>query len=139
MWPGLFVTFAEDAQMLFDTDVLIWYLRGNAKAAKALQGSSARQISIVSYMELLQGARDKKEIKLIRSFIKDFNFQMLPVTENIGHRASVYMEEYCLKANMCLADALLAATAVENQTVFYTGNGKHYKPIKEIEIKIFRC
>jgi len=79
--------------MLFDTDVLIWYLRGHAKAAAAIEQELQRQISVVSYMELLQGARDKSEIKLIRSFIKDFAFQMLPLTENIGQRATVYMEE----------------------------------------------
>jgi hypothetical protein len=124
--------------MLFDTDVLIWYLRGNAKAARVMQNADQRQISVVSYMELLQGAKSKSEIKVIRSFLKDFDFQILPLTENTGHRASVYMEEYCLKSNMCLADAMIAATSVENQLTVCTGNRKHYQPITEIEIKIFR-
>lgn len=125
--------------MLFDTDVLIWYLRGNEKAATALERAESRYISVVSYMELLQGARDKREIKLIRAFIKDADFEMLAITENTGHRASVYMEEYCLKVNMCLADALLAATAVENQLTLCTANRKHYKPIKELDLKTFRA
>ena len=124
--------------MLFDTDVLIWYLRGNAKAARVMQNTDQRQVSVVSYMELLQGAKSKSEIKLIRSFLKDFDFQIVPLTENTGHRASVYMEEYCLKVNMCLADAMIAATSVENQLTICTGNRKHYQPITEIEIKIFR-
>jgi hypothetical protein len=63
---------------------------------------------------------------------------MLPLTENIGQRAAVYMEEYSLKVDMCLADALLAATAVEHQETFCTGNSKHYKPIGEIDLKVFR-
>jgi predicted nucleic acid-binding protein len=124
--------------MLFDTDVLIWYLRGNEKAASVMEEAESKQLSVVSYMELLQGARDKNEIKVIRSFLKDLDFEILPLTENIGHRASVYMEEYCLKVEMCLADALLASTAVENHLMFCTGNNKHYKPITEIELKIFR-
>ena len=93
--------------MLFDTDVLIWYLRGNERAARVMDASQSRHISVVSYMELLQGARDKKEVRLIRSFLKDLGFETLPITENIGYRASVYMEEYCLKIAMYLADALL--------------------------------
>lgn len=124
--------------MLFDTDVLIWYLRGNGKAAGAIEEAQDRQISVVSYMELLQGARDKNEIKIIRSFLKDLDFGTIPLTENIGHRASVYMEEYCLKVEMCMADALLASTAVENHLMLCTGNNKHYKLITEIEIKMFR-
>jgi len=124
--------------MLFDTDILIWYLRGNKKAADILEKAPRREISVVSYTELLQGARDKNELTVLRSFIKDLDFRMLPLTENIGHRACVYMEEYCLKADMCLADALLAATAVENQATLCTGNTRRYKAVKEIGLKTFR-
>jgi hypothetical protein len=124
--------------MLFDTDVLIWYFRGNPKAAKAMEQAGQRAVSVVGYMELLQGARNKNEIKLIRKFLKDSDFEIIPLTENIGHRAAVYMEEYCLRVEMCLADALLAATAVENNLPLCTGNSKHYKLIRELEIKPFR-
>ena len=124
--------------MIFDTDILIWYLRGNDKAVQVLQKNNNRNISIVTYMELLQGAKNKSEIKSIRTFIQDFNFSVLPLTENTGHRASVYMEEYCLKIAMNLADALLAATAVEYNLPLCTANNKHYKLIKELEIKTFR-
>lgn len=124
--------------MLFDTDVLICYLRGDVKAAKLLQNTESKCLSVIVYMELLQGVRDKAEIKAIRSFLKEAAFEIVPLTENIGHRASVYMEEYCLKAGICMADALLAATAVENQLTLCTGNRKHYKAISEIELKTFR-
>jgi predicted nucleic acid-binding protein len=124
--------------MLFDTDILIWCLRANVKAAQAIENAAERSISAISYMELLQGARDKKEIKIIRDFLKDTGFAIVPVTENISHRASVYMEEYCLKVQMSLADALIAATATENNILLYTGNSKHYKPVKELDLKIFK-
>jgi predicted nucleic acid-binding protein len=48
--------------MLFDTDVLIWVLRGSAKAARLVDETGDRRISVVTLMELLQGARDKHEI-----------------------------------------------------------------------------
>ena len=86
--------------MLFDTDVLIWYFRGNLKSAELIQRTQVRCISVIVYMELLQGARDKSEVRLIRKFLKESGFQILPLTENIGHRASVYLEEYCLKSGM---------------------------------------
>ena len=124
--------------MLFDTDVLIWVLRGNAKAARAVDRAAARAVSVVTYMELLQGARDKAEVRAVKAFLADLAFAMLPVTDNIGHRASIYMEEYGLSVGMGLADALIAATAVEAHLPLLTGNRKHYKPIKELDLKPFR-
>ena len=124
--------------MLFDTDVLIWVLRGSQKAANLIDATEDRRISVISYMELLQGARDKSEIRSIRSLLVDNGFQIVPLTENIGHRASIYMEEYTLKSAMCLADALLAATAAENQFILCTANRKHYKQIADISLRIFK-
>lgn len=124
--------------MIFDTDILIWILRGHAKAARAADAAELRAISIVTYMELLQGARDKREIKSIKDFLADMQFHTLPLTENIGHRASIYMEEYGLSAGMSMADALLAATAIEADLPLFSGNEKHYRPIKNLQLKRFR-
>lgn len=124
--------------MLFDTDVLIWVFRGNHEAAKILERSDQRHLSIVTYMELLQGSRDRHEVKTIKGFLADYAFRMAPLTENIGHRAAIYMEEYGLKVAMCMADALVAATAVEMQWTLCTGNRKHYSPIGELDIRVFR-
>lgn len=124
--------------MLFDTDVLIWVLRGNAKAAQAVDGCDQRALSVVTYMELLQGARNKAEIKAIKAFLADIRFTAIPLTENIGHRASIYMEEYVLADSLSMADALIAATAIEAQQSLISGNAKHYKAIQELDLKRFR-
>ena len=97
-----------------------------------------RAVSIVTYTELLQGARDKAEVRAIKSFLADLDFRTLPLTENIGHRASIYLEEYGLRVSMSMADALIAAAAVEANAVLLTANDKHYRPIRELEIKRFR-
>ena len=104
--------------MIFDTDVLIWALRGNQKAAKAIDGCDDRFISAVTYMELIQGARNKAEQKTIKDFLSMLDFQTLPVNENISLRATVFMEEFCLKSGMGLADALIFATANESGNSF---------------------
>jgi predicted nucleic acid-binding protein len=124
--------------MLFDTDVLILVLRGNAKAAKAVDQAALRGLSIVTAMELLQGARNKAEVRTIKGFLADFGFATLPLTENIGHRGLVYMEEYGLSGSLSMADALIAATAIEANQPLVTVNDKHYKPIKELELIRFR-
>lgn len=124
--------------MLFDTDVLIWVLRGNPKAAQAVDDCDRRSLSVVTYMELLQGARNKAEIRAIKAFLADIRFTPLPLTENIGHRASIYMEEYVLAESLSMADALIAATAIEANQPLISGNAKHYKAIQELDLKRFR-
>ncbi|NRA28425.1 MAG: type II toxin-antitoxin system VapC family toxin [Opitutales bacterium] len=124
--------------MIFDTDILIWFLRGNTEAASIIKDTPKRSISAVTLMELHQGARDKREQRTIGKFFRDQSFKLLPLTENISHRACIYVEEYCLKANMQMADAHIAATAVEEREVLFTANSKHYKSITELELKVFR-
>jgi hypothetical protein len=124
--------------MIFDTDILVWIQRGNEKAATLVDKSSERFLSILSYMELLQSAENKKQHYVIKEFLKLYGFQMLPLTENIGHRAAVYLEEYSLSSGLRAGDAIIAATATENNMVLATGNRKHFKSIKDLTLKIFR-
>jgi predicted nucleic acid-binding protein len=75
--------------MLFDTDVLIWVQRGSLAAAEWVDEASERFVSVQTYMELLQGARDRREQKLNQAFLRDMNFMILPLSERIGLRAAV--------------------------------------------------
>lgn len=89
-------------------------------------------------MELHQGARSKSEQREIGRFMRELDFRVLPIDENISHRACIYVEEFCLKASMQLADALIAATAVEYAETLCTGNHKHYKVVSELKTKVFK-
>jgi predicted nucleic acid-binding protein len=124
--------------MLFDTDVLIWVQRGNLKAADLIEADEDRYISILTFMELLQCASNKEQHRKIKSFLTDFNFTALPLTENIGHRALVYIEEYTLSGGLRAGDAVIAATAVENDLILSSGNLKHFKQIKDLKLNIFK-
>lgn len=124
--------------MNFDTDVLIWCFRGNKRASRVIEDCDARCVSAVTLMELHQGARDKSEQKAIGKFIRELNFEVLPIDENISHRACIYVEEFCLQAFMQMADALIAATTVERGETLCTANYKRYKAVSELEIKRFK-
>lgn len=124
--------------MLFDTDVLIWIFRGNAKAARLVDSIEERRISVISYMELIQGARNRREMKQIKSFLLDYQIEVIPLSENIGHRASIYVEEHGLQMAFSASDSIIAATAAELGLTLCTTNQKHYKPIKDLDLKVFR-
>ncbi len=124
--------------MLFDTDVLVWLLRGNARAARVVEDSVEAAVSIITYMELLRGARDRKETRLVKAFLADSGLVVMPLTENIGHRAAIYAEEYGSRTSIEVADMLIAATAVETGHKLCTGNRKHYAAIADLDIELFR-
>ena len=124
--------------MLFDTDVLILALHGSPKAAKAIDDDEDRYISAVNYMELLQGARDKREQNLIKQFLTALDFQVLPITEAISHRAMIFIEEYAVKSGVKLADALVFATACEHSIRLCCANQKHFRCITSLDAKVFK-
>ena len=98
---------------------------------------SDRFISVITYMELLQNAQNKEQHLLVKKFLSDFEFVILPLSENIGHRASIYIEEYSLGSGISADDALIAATSIENNQKLFSGNYKHYKVIHELDLKRF--
>ncbi len=123
--------------MVFDTDVFIWVQRGNDKAAEIIDNADQRFLSIFTYMELLQCAKNKAQHKVVKDFLSELNFIVLPITENIGHRASIYIEEYTLSSHLRAGDAVVAATAVGNNQPLVSGNRKHFRPIKDLRLKAF--
>lgn len=123
--------------MIFDTDIFIWAQKGNQKAAGIMEKSEDRFLSIISYMELMQCAENKKQHKFVKDFLSSFGFTVLPLTENIGHRAAIYVEEYTLSSGLRSADALIAATAIENNLILVSSNRKHFRDIKELKFNHF--
>ena len=124
--------------MIFDTDVFIWVQRGNVAAADLIEAAEDRCLSLQTYLELLQCAQNEKQHDYTKRFLKDLGFKVLPLTENIGHRAAIYIEEYSLSHGLRAGDAIIAATAVEQGMVLCTSNAKHVKAIKDLELKAFR-
>jgi predicted nucleic acid-binding protein len=124
--------------MIFDTDVLIWASRGNLRAARTIDAATDRELSIVSFMELLQGARSKLETRQIRQSLRQLQFRILPLSERIGGTAAAIVEQHALAHGIQLADALIAATAIEGDLPLCTANVKHFRPIGSLSRVAFR-
>ncbi len=116
---------------------MIWYLRGNEKARKLLH-SIEFCISAVTYMELLQGMRNKQELKRFQQMIHSWHIKVVYIDEEISAKALYYMEEYFLSHSMELADSLIGATCTKYGLTLITANDKHYRTLKDLDIEVFR-
>lgn len=123
--------------MILETDILIWYLRGNEKAKNIVEDNIPFSISVVTYMEIIQGMKNKEEFKLFQKQMLRWNTKIIQIDQEISSRAMFYVQEYSLSHSMMLADSLIAATVVQNSEILITANDKHYKFIPNIECKKF--
>ena len=80
--------------MIFDTDVLIWYFRGNQKARELIAGVPYRdrQGSSLCIMELVQGCRDRQELRTVKEFIRENIAGVIHPDENISEKAIALLE-----------------------------------------------
>jgi len=124
--------------IIVDTDVLIWYLRGNQHAKELLESHLPFEISAVTWAELLQGVRNKNEIKKLKALFKEWNVGILHIDENISVRALLLVTDFTLSNSLRLADALIAATAIEHQYRLLTANDKHYRCVPMLDVDTFR-
>ncbi len=123
--------------LLVDTDVLIWYMRGNHRAKAALDRLEKFTISVVTYMELIQGMRNKAELNSLHEFIALRGVKILHIDVETSEKAVFYMEQYWLSAGLRLADALIGATVIRHHLSLLTGNTRHYKMLKGLSLKRF--
>lgn len=124
--------------MIFDTDILIDYLHGRASAATVLSDAADRRISLISYMEMLQG-KSIARIKAFKNFLNEFTLEIIPLNESIGVRSALYMEQFAPSHGLMVPDALIAATAVEENESLCTGHFKHFRMIPHLAIIEYHC
>jgi len=120
---------------IFDTDILINVGRGKTEAVNCLQTltqTSTPAISIVTQMELIVGCRDKTELQTLAKFLA--RFQIIKITEQISVKSVELLNQYRLSHGLLIADALIAATALEADENFITGNQKDFRFISGLKL-----
>jgi predicted nucleic acid-binding protein len=123
--------------MLVDTDVLIWYMRGNKQASEVIENLNSFSISVVTYMELVQGMKNKHELNSLRQALRGWNAGIIYVSEEISSKAMFYVEQHFLSHSLELANALIGATAIAYALPLLTSNVKHYKVLGDLDISKF--
>jgi predicted nucleic acid-binding protein len=117
---------------VFDSDVLLDFLDGFSLAASELMRYRERCLSIVSWMEVMVGARNKAAEEMRRNFLK--HFDLLPLTSSVAEEAVALRREHRLK----LPDAIIWATALTENCLLVTRNTRHF-PEKQPGIRFPYC
>jgi predicted nucleic acid-binding protein len=107
---------------IIDSDVLIDYLQGLEGAKKELERYSRREISIISWMEILAGAQGTEEEKACRDFLSGFTVHQLSI--EIAAEAVKVRKKFRTR----LPDAIVWATARTEGCLLVTRNSKDFPP-----------
>lgn len=115
--------------LLIDSDVLIWLTRGHVGAKARLDLIHPWRLSVVTYLELAQGCRSKDELQRIKRGLAQRDSDVLPLTPAISEQAITLIDTYALSGGLQLADALIAATALDHGLTLLTANARHFSII----------
>lgn len=105
---------------LFDTNILVDYLSGVAEARAELDQFELRCMSLISWVELLVGARSDVESAAIRTFAA--RFEVVPIDAAIAEKAVEVRRTWKIK----LPDALIWASAEHLGCVLVTRNVRDF-------------
>jgi hypothetical protein len=126
--------------VVFDSDVLIWYLRGREESKTFLDAiaPSRRLLPAIVVMELLRGCRDRVELRRLRRFLDGAFAGTVHISEEISRRASALVDRHALSHRITPDDALVAATALTVRAPLATANLADYRFISGLSLKPFR-
>lgn len=115
---------------LADTTVLVELFRGNILAKKFLESSP--EISKVTLIELIQGCKDKEELRLVEKACDPL--YQIKIDVDISEMAIELLRKYNLSHGLLFLDAIIAATCVIRKNILVTENLKDFRFITGLEI-----
>ena len=107
---------------VIDTCILVDYLNGIAEGARELGLYEEKIISIITYIEILVGARNEKEEHLLRTFLASFHIRTL--SPEIADLSVRLRRQHHLK----VPDAVVYATARREGCNLVSRNTKDFSP-----------
>jgi|SRR5215475_12482229 predicted nucleic acid-binding protein len=127
-------------KVIFDTDVLIAYLRGYEKSRRFIEAVTheRRALSSLTFMELLQGCRNQEEAREVKAFVAENISFVIHPDEPISRRAISLLEQHTFSHGLRVVDAIIAASALETASSLATANLKHYRVIAPLNLIQFK-
>lgn len=106
---------------LLDTNILIDYLNGIDAAREEIDRYQAPLISLVSWMEVMAGAKPAEE-PVVRAFLRQF--ELVPLDASVAESAVRIRREHRVR----LPDAIVWASAQVRSALLVTRNTKDFPP-----------
>jgi predicted nucleic acid-binding protein len=120
---------------LVDTDVLVDVSRNNQAAIDFLdQLDDSWSMSIITALELIVGARNKKEVTQIDQLVAVYS--AIPLTTEIGNSSYGLLRQFAKSHGLRVFDSLIAATAIEENLTLVSRNKKHFQMITNLNLEI---
>jgi predicted nucleic acid-binding protein len=113
--------------ILMDTNIIVDLLRGYQPARDWIAAQKQIGICRGGYMEVIQGAADKKKQREVLKFLK--RFTIIEHTQADFIWATRQLIRHSLAYSVDVTDALIAAPAYRLQKALYTRNSKHFIPM----------
>ena len=119
---------------LCDTCILIDYLKGKTEVQQKLAKDREQGLgmSSVTYMELMVGALNKREVGIIKKAFSDF--EIVEISESISIKAKTLIEKFTKSHGLQIPDTLIGATALELDLPLYTANIKDFQFIPDLKL-----
>ena len=120
---------------LTDTDILVDASRGVPTAVTYVAteiAASRLTVSVVTAMELVQGCRDLVALVQLRALLQ--RIHVLPIDVVVSQTAYRLMDTFFLSHGLLIADALVAATALEHGLRLYTRNVRDFQMIPSLTV-----
>jgi len=118
------------SQFLPDTNVFSKVFGNNLLIRQFIESLDA-VIDATIYIECVQGSKSNHEKRLIKKYLS--NFPLLMITPEVSQRAINLIETYSNTHGLLLPDALIAATALENDLTIVTYNVDDFKFVQDLK------
>ncbi|MBA2735353.1 MAG: type II toxin-antitoxin system VapC family toxin [Pyrinomonadaceae bacterium] len=113
-----------------DTNVLSKVFKGDLRVTQFIESLDA-VIDATIYIECIQGSKSNHEKRVIEKYLT--RFPLIPITPESSAKAIKLIRNYSNSHGLLLPDALIAATALENDLTIITYNTNDFTFIKDLK------
>jgi len=105
---------------VIDSNIIIDYLSGFSSAKKEMEFHRNPAVSIITWIEVLVGAKNKDEERFARDYLAQF--ETIGMSDEVAEHSILLRKSHKLR----LPDAIIWATALAQNTILVTRNTKDF-------------